>query len=620
LGEPLGEPAAALLADVLTHAEAHVTWSACGGGPEVSRRAFTLQWLAGDARQAFDNEILAFQQWRAGNFYPAARAFIAASDGYASLKARLPAEQCLRLVLEDHMRDVPLRSYAKSCTEHGRIIAEATASARTSEEIRLTDKSDDCPICLEALGPQECQLWKCEKCRNVAHVKCIHRWSQNQSSCPFCRHSMSASLASTTNGAYFRAYSIAQAAEAKLQDCKIDRKEFLISAVAHLWKSAARVGRALGVDETTLHSIYRRAENLELRSQQCSDGITATEVFNHEFVQEIQALAAREQDDSGNLGSACALIQAVATETCQRRCAVLAKQVVALRADVSKFMEQGRWKNAEEVLVLMGGKLSQILALAPQANFNPAETNKQVEVVTQLREQVHAKISRSSDQSQPFCELTLVPTEVILPFGTCLDKFRKHREPALHSLAALRAMIATARATQSIAEGTGREAETAKRATGAAKQLITVFLEDGFAPKVGACLTGDSGQSAAFLAASIFQELLSCGIEAKNVCFSQLDRIVVSAATVQSRSGGSELLACLCGLVHNIIFSGGLEDRMVRRLQREAAPRMAAALEEWFLDTVLVQNCAVELREDILQPRPVADVLPYGLDGAALSA
>merc|ERR1712014_155429 len=127
----------------------------------------------------------------------------------------------------------------------------------------------------------------------------------------------------------------------------------------------------------------------------------------------------------------------------------------------------------------------------------------------------------------------------------------------------------------------------------------------------------------AFLAASIIQNLMYCGDKAKQACFSHVDRVVSAAGYIASRGSQSdaELQAFLCYVVHRLVFSGGCEDRMVMRLQREAAPRQSAALEEWFLDTVLVQNGAVALREEFLQPKPEADIAALGIGiGIGLAA
>jgi len=79
----------------------------------------------------------------------------------------------------------------------------------------------------------------------------------------------------------------------------------------------------------------------------------------------------------------------------------------------------------------------------------------------------------------------------------------------------------------------------------------------------------------------------------------QLDQLVsvLSSARVHQ---DDQLKACICSLIRDLVFTGDNEERMVNRLQREAAPRSAWSLEEWYLDTLLVQNNAQAFRADIL--------------------
>lgn len=76
--------------------------------------------------------------------------------------------------------------------------------------------------------------------------------------------------------------------------------------------------------------------------------------------------------------------------------------------------------------------------------------------------------------------------------------------------------------------------------------------------------------------------------------------------------------ACLCRLVHDLIFVDGCEERMVFRLQQESSPREAATLEGWFLDTLLEKHGIEAAREEILESAaqgPFSDLVFAGLDG-----
>lgn len=71
--------------------------------------------------------------------------------------------------------------------------------------------------------------------------------------------------------------------------------------------------------------------------------------------------------------------------------------------------------------------------------------------------------------------------------------------------------------------------------------------------------------------------------------------------------------------MHDLIFGGGCEDRMVLRLHRETAPRAAPTLEEWFLDTLLVQHNATAFSQGIVDPNRDAWLSCNGFsDGADL--
>jgi len=97
------------------------------------------------------------------------------------------------------------------------------------------------------------------------------------------------------------------------------------------------------------------------------------------------------------------------------------------------------------------------------------------------------------------------------------------------------------------------------------------------------------------------KELQHCGEEARASTFAHLDAMLAALAHPRNATD-TELQDCICSLIHSIIFSGGCEARMVARLQRESSPRTATTLEEWFLDTLLVQSNACAFREQILQP------------------
>merc|ERR1719456_516868 len=127
------------------------------------------------------------------------------------------------------------------------------------------------------------------------------------------------------------------------------------------------------------------------------------------------------------------------------------------------------------------------------------------------------------------------------------------------------------------------------------------MIQDGLPGQVVTYLTGDRNRFSRLLVVAFFQQFQHCGQEAKEASFTHLD-VLLSALAAPRNARDNELQACLCSLVHDLIFGGGCEERMVMRLQRESSPRTATSLEEWFLDTLLVQNGAQAFREQIQQP------------------
>merc|ERR1711881_121954 len=74
------------------------------------------------------------------------------------------------------------------------------------------------------------------------------------------------------------------------------------------------------------------------------------------------------------------------------------------------------------------------------------------------------------------------------------------------------------------------------------------------------------------LAVSFLWRIRRCGPEARDACFSQLDAMMRALAALPP-SEDPRLRACLCRLIHDLIFVDGSEERMVFRLQQESSPR-----------------------------------------------
>eukprot|EP00930_Biecheleria_cincta_P022748 TRINITY_DN16564_c0_g1_i1.p1 TRINITY_DN16564_c0_g1~~TRINITY_DN16564_c0_g1_i1.p1 ORF type:complete len:2135 (-),score=380.26 TRINITY_DN16564_c0_g1_i1:142-5613(-) len=600
------QPAAELLAEILCRAESHVTWNACVC-QHVDNKLLNLQ---SQSRSAVDNEMLGITQWCAGNFMAAVKAFSLAATAYTQISGQIP---------EARSRAAAVASNIEVCEQHFSLKNAWTATARSNEGILLQSKNEDCPVCLESLQGSDDMLWTCKKCSNSLHERCIVRWCSNKKSCPMCRES----LGVIDNGSYFRAFAIAESAESNLQKATADGQFFLCAAVASLWRSAMRLGQGLGVNSASLANVELRAQQLQARSNKSiAAAFGATRGFANEFVQPLEEKIARH-DNSENLQPAAAIVEALAVEVAQRRCAALAEQVAMWQTDVSNYIQQTRLQHALELLQLMGCAMGEIRKLAPAARLNPADTDREIDRLSDSRERLQASLASTTDLSAGLVETRRVERRALLPFGVCLDGThgRKGCMLALHGMEALRAITSTARALRVMSGGEGRTAALATRLASACKLIVDAVIEDGLLSRLCCFLTGELGRPQAFLAASIFQNMIYCGVKAKEACFSQVDRVISAAGFVARRASqrDTELQAFLCDLVHKLVFSGGCEDRMSRRLQREAAPRQSAALEDWFLDTVLVQNGAVMLREEILQRNWEPDIATLGI-GIGLAA
>lgn len=604
-------PAAELLTEILCRAESHVTWNACVRDESVDNELINIQ---SQSRSAIDNEMLGLTQWCAGNFTVATKAFSLAANAYTQISGRIP-EACSRAAAA--------ASHGEVCKQHFSLMAAWTASACKNEEIVLQSKNEDCPICLESLYGSCAALWTCKKCSNSIHERCIAQWCKNKNSCPMCRHNVGTTVTGKDNGAYFRAFAIAESAESNLQKSTVEGQAFLCAAVASLWRSAMQLGRGLGLNSASLAEVGSRAQQLDTRSSKSiAAAFAVTKSFEGKFVQALEEKVARH-DNSDNLQSAATIVEALAVEVAQRRCAALAEQVATWQTDVSNYILQTRFQHAVELLQLMGCAMGEIRQLAPIARLKTADTDREIDRLNDSREQLQATLASTTDLSSGVVETRRMEKNALLPFGLCIDGThgRKKCMVALHGLEALRAITSTARAVREMLGGEGRSAGLARRMDSACNFIIDAVLEDGLLSRVCCFLTGDLGRPQAFLAASIIQNMLYCSDKAKQACFSHVDRVVSAAGYVASRGSQSdaELQAFLCDVVHKLVFSSGCEERMVRRLQREAAPRQSAALEEWFLDTVLVQNGAVVLREEFLQPNADADIATLGM-GIGLAA
>lgn len=623
---PLMTDAIAILKKALQVSEEQITWIACTGMSSRSeaeqRGTVSKQQLASLGRLAVDAEMRGIAEWRAGNFLPAAADFRAAKAAYEQL-GRLTSNAPAELVraFSEHEKQMPLELFARKCQEQHALVETATAGARMVQDMSPQLHTEDCPICFEKLAPAARQgsglrgnydapldIWQCDQCKQCMHRSCIVQWGQRSQTCPLCR--VDVRNQSQNADAYHRARAVAQAAESRCDsfvsaDSRTARC-FLASSIAHLWRVAARLGITLGVDNTATEQDENHAVALEMDAQEACSRVRAVSVaFEKNFVQpcEVQATEYVASD----LEITSDVLEAMAQEVLQRRCATLAEEAFLWESDVTRLQEQRRYDHCEQLVQLAIAQLSEVASLVSQAHLSETLLRKHIDDLVNLRREYQELRGRSGAVASTGDVMARRPQRPPLtPFGACLARSWDFSALSLQALAGVRAIAAAARASRIVASRDVRESSKVvvltRRISAACEQLVQAILQDRLLTNIAGYMSGGSQRRQhTLLSISFFQQFQHCGPEARTACFMNLDQIISSLASPRIHQD-EQIKACMCSLVHDLIFGGGNEERMVHRLQREASPRIAWSLEEWFLDTLLVQNNAQAFRAEILQP------------------
>jgi len=197
----------------------------------------------------------------------------------------------------------------------------------------------------------------------------------------------------------------------------------------------------------------------------------------------------------------------------------------------------------------------------------------------------------------------------LTPFVSCIGRTLDRSSIAIHAVVALRAIAVAHHASHLVASTESaslvqtRLRHAARHVADSCDDIVSALLQDRLPTQV-ASLISDRSRPCKLLAVAFFQQFLSCNHPAREASFSHLDALV-TALVSERNANDSELHSCMCSLIHNLIYRSGCEERMVLRLQREGSPRTAASLEEWFLETLLVQHGALDFLTDIQQPDQV---------------
>jgi len=607
--KPLMTDGIAIMKRILQISKAQMTWIACTGSeayPVLDAKKLHLQQqIATTSRTAHNLEMRGIVAWRAGNFEAAAGDFRAALVHYQRLQNIAPKR--LSRLLSEHLKNMPLNQYATMCEEQHGFVKAATEAARTVQDLSHTHlDSEDCPICFDSLKLAGAPLWQCGQCHQFMHEACIHQWGARSKTCPLCRKDLGNATRDTN--AYLRARAVAQAAESRSQVHSRRSTNagtgFLALSIAYLWRVAMRLGTVLGADTAMIEEDKLHAEALERAGKGACDKVSEISIkFEKGFVLPCEL----EANESGvtELEITSNVMETMAHEVLQRQCATLAEEAYVWEAEMTRLQDARRYDHAENLAQLIIAQLTEVANMANAAQLSDMNLRRHIEKLQETRAEFHSlRDRRDAVRSTGDVSAPRRPRPPLTPFVNCFAHTWDYGPMSLNALAAVRAITAAARASRAVAErdvqGSKKLMVLTRRITSACTHLVTALLQDRVLVQVAGFIGGGSDRRwHALLAISFFQQFQHCGPEARTACFMQLDQLVsvLSSARVHQ---DDQLKACICSLIRDLVFTGDNEERMVNRLQREAAPRSAWSLEEWYLDTLLVQNNAQAFRADIL--------------------
>lgn len=382
---------------------------------------------------------------------------------------------------------------------------------------------------------------------------------------------------------------------------------FFALSVGALWRAAKRVGLALGVANGEIENCDQQAAVCEAQASVCNKLQGVAQSFGESFVQPYEAKVREMRDDTATGNLAERVLQAMAVEILQRRCAAYGEQVVLWESDLARMEDRGRFAHAEQLLMLICGHLSSAISIADEAGLRSTALRDHLDHSVQRRTECLARRDTRNADDAGNVGAAHRERRPLTYFGSCIGKPMDRSSTHLHVIICMRAVAAAARASRVTAsQGSRLNANTAlqtnaRRTMTACDHVLHAMMQDGLTNQVASYLAGDRNRNSKLLAVAFFQQFSHCGPEAREASFSHLD-IMLTALAAPRHAEDGELQACICSLMHDLVFGGGCEERMVMRLQREASPRTATSLEEWFLDTLLVQHGAQGFREQIQQP------------------
>mmetsp|Transcript_42631 Transcript_42631/g.67466 ORF Transcript_42631/g.67466 Transcript_42631/m.67466 type:complete len:674 (-) Transcript_42631:55-2076(-) len=610
-----------LLARIMHFTESDISWMVCTGRVGTTS-IHSLSDLAGAVRLAYSAEMEGIKLWRTGNHLPAAAEFRAAIKAYNSVlrigsnkELTNRVDRAFADTLARHLREVPLTAFVQACESQHNLLQNATVDARSADFVAARD--DDCPICLEGAGssPADNSIWTCGKCNKWMHTHCAAQWHERNTNatCPLCRQPMHEGQ--VVASAYARTKAVAEAATKNLQSSlpaislrgEVHSAAFLALSVASLWRAALQIGTSVGVPPLEIQECEMNMERLEANADVYRALVKNLQAFETNFVQVCEQRALEQQGDKRRIDKILELVQTMSQEILQRQCAMLGEEAAIWETEVTRLERNNRYSHAEQLLSVFSGHLSDIIQLAHKGGLRCAGVQQRLEEAKHHREALRTlRDARNTEDSGSYSAIHRERKPLLYLngcFGRPWDRSALHR----HGIICMRSILAATRTCAAMIENSSRsDAHTtalvgARRLVEEAGHVIHAMLQDRLPAQVASYLGSDRNRCDRLLAIAFFEELQHCGEEARASTFTHLDAMLTALAHPRNATD-NELQDCICSLIHSIIFSGGCEARMAARLQRESSPRTATTLEEWFLDTLLVQSNACTFREQILQP------------------
>merc|ERR1719506_1946556 len=121
---------------------------------------------------------------------------------------------------------------------------------------------------------------------------------------------------------------------------------------------------ALGVPSNEIEYCDHQACILEAQTSTCQNLQSISHRFEEHFVQPCEEKARERRVDAKRGSLPLEVMQGMAVEVLQRRCAALGEEAAVWEEDVTRLEERGRFGHAEQLLMLISVNLSGVVGIA----------------------------------------------------------------------------------------------------------------------------------------------------------------------------------------------------------------------------------------------------------------